>query len=105
MLETDIIPLLVSQRTVQRGTSIFCFLAVYRNFAVGIGWLVVFGVVVMSFQRTAAYIHVGNDGFHASGVGKLMKIVLDGILREAVADSQDFDDFPFVASHGRDGTY
>ena len=89
LLHTHIIPLFVPQGLHQRSPFAFALATVTIDFAVGVGRAIVTGILHVTFERAATYIHIGHDGLDALGGGQFVEVLFDGILREAVSDGQD----------------
>ena len=93
LLEADIVPRLVRQNLLQCHAADFLLYrtASLADLAVGIIRHIVFRVVQMSFQSASSDKDIADDDRNPVGFGKFIKILLDGILREAVPYGKDPD--------------
>ena len=89
LLQGHDVPRLVGQRAVERHAGRLGAHAV-DDLAVTVGAVAAAGVVPVAFERATPDEQVADHGVDPGGIEQLPEVLLDGILREAVADGQNF---------------
>ena len=88
LLKRDDVPLLVPEDPAE-GHLLRLGAHAVDDLAVGVCRRIARGIVPVAFERTTADIHVADHGIDARGIEQIPEVLLDGVLRETVADGQN----------------
>ena len=89
LLQTNVVPLLVSDCLFYRHLVGLYHSVVGSYFSVAVVTDVACGIVVVAFERASRDIEVSDDGGVAGCRSQLTEVLFDGIFRETVADGKD----------------